>query len=111
MKYRIVYSPLPYKTKFSYYVCPLCEKLIGENFAENRGRLPWPVEQGVITSQFGMQNHPILKYVTEDNPGIEITSSGKTIVRSIFKGEVARVFTIPGANMTVIVRHGKYYIA
>ena len=32
MKYRIVYSPLPYKTKFSYYVCPLCEKLIGENW-------------------------------------------------------------------------------
>ena len=84
------------------------QKLIGENFAENRGRLPWPVERGIITSQFGIQKHPVLKYVTENNIGIEITSSGKTSVRSIFKGEVARVFSVQGANMIVIIRHGKY---
>jgi septal ring factor EnvC (AmiA/AmiB activator) len=84
------------------------QKLIGENFAENKGRLPWPVEKGIITSQFGLQKHPVLKYVTENNPGIEITSLGKTEVRSVFKGEVARVFSIPGANWTVIIRHGKY---
>lgn len=84
------------------------QKLIGENFAENKGRLPWPVEKGIVTSQFGIQKHPVLKYVTEDNPGIEITSLGKTPVRSIFKGEVARVFAVQGANMIVIIRHGKY---
>jgi len=84
------------------------QKLIGENFGENKGRLPWPVEKGIITSQFGLQKHPVLKYVTENNPGIEITSLGKTAVRSIFKGEVAKVFSIQGANWTVIIRHGKY---
>jgi septal ring factor EnvC (AmiA/AmiB activator) len=84
------------------------QKLIGENFAENKGRLPWPVDKGIITSQFGFQKHPVLKYVTENNIGIEITSLGKTSARSIFKGEVARVFSIPGANSTVIIRHGKY---
>jgi septal ring factor EnvC (AmiA/AmiB activator) len=84
------------------------QKLIGENFAENRGRLPWPVEKGIITSQFGIQKNPVLKYVTENNIGIEITSLGQTIVRSIFKGEVAKVFSIPGANMTIIIRHGKF---
>jgi septal ring factor EnvC (AmiA/AmiB activator) len=84
------------------------QKLIGENFVENKGRLPWPVERGIITSQFGVQKHPVLKYVTENNIGIEITSLGKTTVRSIFKGEVAKVFTIRGANMTVIIRHGRY---
>lgn len=84
------------------------QKLIGENFAENKGRLPWPVEKGIITSQFGIQKHPVLKYVTENNIGIEITSLGKTSVRSIFKGEVATVFLIKGANNTVIIRHGKY---
>jgi murein hydrolase activator len=82
--------------------------LIGKDFIENKGRLPWPVERGVITSQFGVQKHPVLPYVTEDNPGIEITSSGKTIVRSIFKGTVTRVFPISGANMAIIIRHGKY---
>jgi len=84
------------------------QKLIGENFAENKGRLPWPVEKGIITSQFGLQKHPVLKYVTENNIGIEITSLGKTAVRSIFKGEVTSVLSIKGANMTVIIRHGKY---
>jgi septal ring factor EnvC (AmiA/AmiB activator) len=84
------------------------QKLIGENFVENKGRLPWPVEKGIITSQFGIQKHPVLKYVTENNIGIEITSLGKTAVRSIFKGEVVRVFPITGANMAVIIRHGKY---
>lgn len=84
------------------------QKIIGENFVENKGRLPWPVEKGIITSQFGIQKHPVLKYVTENNIGIEITSLGKTAVRSVFKGEVANVFSIRGANMAVIIRHGKY---
>jgi septal ring factor EnvC (AmiA/AmiB activator) len=84
------------------------QKLIGENFSENKGRLPWPVEKGIITSQFGIQKHPVLKYVTENNIGIEITSMGSTVVRSIFKGEVVKVFPIKGANGTIIIRHGKY---
>jgi septal ring factor EnvC (AmiA/AmiB activator) len=83
-------------------------KLIGESFGENRGRLPWPVDKGIITSHFGLQQHPVLKHVTEDNIGIEITSSGDTKVRSVYRGEVVRVFAISGANMAVIVRHGKY---
>jgi septal ring factor EnvC (AmiA/AmiB activator) len=84
------------------------QKLIGENFAENMGRLPWPVERGIITSHFGIQKHPVLKYLTEDNIGVEITSSGKMKARCVFQGEVVKVFPISGANMTVIVRHGKF---
>ena len=84
------------------------QKLIGENFMDNRGRLPWPVERGVITSHFGTHQHPILKYVTEKNDGIDITSTIKTKARSIFKGEVTAISAIEGANMTVIVKHGKY---
>jgi murein hydrolase activator len=84
------------------------QKLIGENFADNKSRLPWPVEKGIITSQFGEQKHPILTYVTENNIGIEITSYGKTAVRSIFKGQVVRVFAFPGENWGVMIKHGKY---
>lgn len=84
-------------------------KLIGDNFAENKGRLPWPVEKGIITGKFGLQKHPVLAYVDEVNPGIEITNTGKTIVRAVFKGQVVRVFAIPGANMSIIVKHGRYF--
>jgi len=84
-------------------------KLISDNFQENKGRLPWPVERGVITSHFGVHNHPVLKYVKENNNDIEITSSGPEADRAVFKGTVARIFSIPGANMSLIVRHGRYY--
>ncbi len=83
-------------------------KIIGESFGENRGRLPWPVDKGIITSHFGLQKHPVLKNVTEDNIGIELTSGGATKAKAVFKGEVVRVFAISGANMAVIIRHGKY---
>jgi septal ring factor EnvC (AmiA/AmiB activator) len=85
------------------------QKLIGDNFLDNKGRLPWPVERGVITAHFGIHQHPILKYVTEKNDGIDITSSGRAKARSIFKGEVTAITAISGANMTVILKHGKYF--
>jgi murein hydrolase activator len=84
------------------------QRLISENFFENKGRLPWPVEKGIITSHFGIQQHPVLKYVTEKNIGVEITSSGQVAVRSVFQGVIAKIFSIQGSNTTVIIRHGKY---
>lgn len=85
------------------------QKLIGDNFVENKGRLPWPVEEGIVTGHFGIHKNAVLKYVEENNIDIEITSSGKVSCRSVFQGEVANVFAIQGANMTIIIRHGKYF--
>jgi septal ring factor EnvC (AmiA/AmiB activator) len=85
------------------------QKITGDSFGENKGRLPWPVNKGIITGHFGIQQHPVLKYLTEENIGIEITGAGKIGVRSVFQGEVMRVFAISGVNMTVIIRHGKYF--
>jgi len=85
------------------------QKLVSDNFFENKGRLTWPVEKGLVTSHFGIHNHPVLKYVKENNSDIEITSSGKTHVRSIFNGTVAKVFSIQGLNMSIIIKHGRYF--
>lgn len=84
------------------------ERLVGENFIENKGRLPWPVERGIITAHFGVHQHPVLKYVSEENKGIEITSNGNINARSVFKGEVSAISAISGANITVIIRHGNF---
>lgn len=84
-------------------------KLISANFEGNKGRLPWPVEKGIITSQFGLQQHKELAFVKQNNPGIEITSTGKVKVRCVFTGEVARVLTMSGENMAIIVKHGNYF--
>ena len=84
------------------------DKLLSGDFAKNAGKLPWPVERGVITSRFGEHDHPVLKNIRVKNNGIDITTSKGSIARSIYKGVVSRVVGIPGGNMAVIVRHGEY---
>lgn len=81
-------------------------KIISGNFERNKGRLPWPVERGVISESFG--NHELMKGVTVRNNGIDFTTPHGGKARSVFEGEVSRVIAIPGGNMAVIIRHGKY---
>ncbi len=84
------------------------QKLISSDFNKNRGRLPWPSEQGVLTGKYGDQNHPVLKGVKIRNNGIDINTVPGTEIRSIFDGEVTKVIAILGANYTVIIKHGEY---
>jgi murein hydrolase activator len=84
------------------------QKLVGDNFAQNKKRLPWPVERGVITEHFGINQHPVLANVQTRNNGISIATEAGAKVRAIFNGEVSRVFGIAGGNTAVIIRHGKY---
>jgi len=84
------------------------QKLIGDGFAQNIKRLPWPVERGIITEHFGIHRHPILTNVQIKNNGINIATEIGAKVRSVFNGEVSRVFGISGGNSAVIIRHGKY---
>ena len=84
------------------------EKIIGDDFERNRGKLPWPVDVGVITSQFGIHDHPVFKGTKVDNIGIENTSGQRVAARAIFKGKVMSVFGISGGNMAIIIRHGNY---
>ncbi len=84
------------------------QKLISDNFAQNKSRLPWPVERGVITEHFGIHQHPVLSNVKINNNGINIATETGSKVRAIFSGEVSRVFGITGGNTAVIIRHGSY---
>ena len=84
------------------------EKLISEDFAKNRGKLPWPVEQGFVSEKFGINVHPVFKQVKLNNAGITITTSRNADVRAVFKGVVTEIMFIPGDNNVVIVRHGNY---
>ncbi len=84
------------------------EKLVGEDFSKNKGKLPWPVERGVITGQYGVHDHPVIKGAKINNIGIEITSGTKEVARAVFKGRVMSVFGISGGNMAVIIRHGNF---
>jgi len=81
---------------------------IGRSFEANRGRLPWPVDNGSITERFGRNYHPTLSGVEWNNNGIDITCNRGSRVRSVFEGEVTTVFSVPGAGKVVIIKHGAY---
>ncbi|MBR2194826.1 MAG: peptidoglycan DD-metalloendopeptidase family protein [Salinivirgaceae bacterium] len=84
------------------------EKKLADNFANNKNKLPWPTERGVITGCFGENPHPVLKGIMVRNDGIDISTTDGSYIRSVFDGVVTRVFVIPGAHTTVIIRHGNY---
>lgn len=84
------------------------QKLVGDNFAQNKRKLPWPVERGIIIEHFGIHQHPVLTNVQIKNNGINIATEIGSKVRAVFNGEVSRVFGISGGNTAVIIRHGKY---
>jgi septal ring factor EnvC (AmiA/AmiB activator) len=84
------------------------QELIGKDFRINRGKLPWPVDKGIITVGFGKQEIPGLRGSSVQNNGIDITSAPGTEVRAVFEGEVSKVFAILGANYTVLIRHGEF---
>ena len=84
------------------------QQLLSGGFEKNQGRLPWPVERGIIVGRFGVHAHPVLKHVTTDNKGIYFQTTPQSDARAVFDGEVTQRFSIPGSNYTVIVRHGNY---
>ncbi len=81
---------------------------LNQTFANNKGKLPWPVIQGIITEGFGPHEHPTIKNFIYVNNGVNISTGKGSLARCIFQGEVTGVTSIPGVGKLVIVRHGEY---
>lgn len=84
------------------------ETLLSEDFEKNKGKLPWPVTQGIISEKFGIKVHPVYKRVKIENIGISITTLKNADIRSVFNGVVVEILFMPGFNNVIIVRHGSY---
>lgn len=84
------------------------EKVLGEKFWQNKGKLPWPTPTGFVSQKFGQHAHPVLKHVRVNNDGVDITTKPQSLCRSVFKGEVTHILSMPGLNMVVIITHGSY---
>ncbi len=82
---------------------------LNEAFEKERGRLPWPVSNGFVSSKFGVHRHPTLKRVTQNNPGIDIQTSVDAEVRSVFPGKVLGIVSIEGMGNSIIIQHGNYF--
>ena len=83
-------------------------KLLAADFTKNKGKLPWPVKNGLVVKRFGNTRHPQLPNVTTYCSGVEITTEKNAKARAIFKGEVMEIQKIKGASNAVFIQHGNY---
>lgn len=81
---------------------------MSSDFANNRGKLPWPVSKGSIVQGFGEGKHPVLNIIV-NNDGVDIATNKGSNAKAVFDGEVTQVVSIPGGNRTVLLRHGSYF--
>jgi septal ring factor EnvC (AmiA/AmiB activator) len=79
---------------------------IASRFEARKGALSWPAS-GPISEPFGTRVHPV--YQTETlNPGVEIDTESGAVVKSVFEGQVTRIFFLPGYGTCVTIRHGSF---
>lgn len=100
--------PAPATTDTKSALSPEMLKL-SNDFESNRGKLPWPVDNGFISESFGLHAHPTLKGVKTFNNGLNIATNKGSAVRVIFKGIVKAIFSVPGMEKVVLINHGEYY--
>lgn len=81
--------------------------IVSDNFEKNRGRLPWPVSEGVVKTPFGTYGIEGTT-IRGNNPGITIETASGASVKAVFGGDVSSVFDIEGVSV-VLIRHGKYF--
>jgi murein hydrolase activator len=80
---------------------------LSSDFLGNRGHLPWPVANGVIT--LGMGKHTE-HGITSESDGVEIKTNEGAPVRVVFDGKVQAVENVYGTYL-VVVNHGAYFTA
>jgi len=83
--------------------------IIKTNFELDKGKIEWPVNYGIIVGKYGLQKHKILKNVTINNYGIDISVQENSDALAIYNGEVKKIFLVTGYNTGVIINHGEYY--
>jgi len=82
---------------------------LSNEFAANKGKLPWPVE-GTIVERFGKHNHPVYQNVQlPQNNGVTLVVRRGATVKAVFNGTVSQIVVLPGYNQCVLVNHGAYF--
>lgn len=94
-------------TPKSYLDLNAADVTLNAEFARNKGKLPWPVDNGFTSIHFGTYEIEGTK-LKGDNPGITVSTPAGATVKAVFDGEVAAVANL-GDGMMVTIRHGKYF--
>ena len=82
---------------------------LSNEFAANKGHLPWPVD-GTVVESFGKHNHPVYTNVEmPQNNGVTISVPRGAKAKAVFNGKVTQIVVLPGFNQCVLVSHGAYF--
>ena len=85
------------------------EVALSSSFSSNKGKLPWPVDDGYVSVPYGTYSVPGTS-LKGYNSGITIsTPSPGTSVKAVFDGEVLSVFNLGDGTMAVMLSHGKFF--
>lgn len=84
------------------------DKILADNFVSSKGKLPWPVEKGVVKLRYGKQPHPVVKTVMIQSNGVRIATEEHAPIRAVFNGKVLAVQAIKHGNLSVLIQHGNY---
>lgn len=95
-------------TSSSVYKLTPAGAALAKDFEKNKGKLPWPVERGLLTMRYGVNKSHINANLKVVSNGIRIETEEGADAKSIFDGEVVQITLIRGANKMVLVRHGNY---
>ena len=87
------------------------EKKLALSFIDNKGKLPWPTERGIVVRKYGKQKHPTLAGITIQSNGVYVATEKEAMARSIFDGTVLSIQLLPGRKKMVLVQHGNYISA
>jgi len=82
---------------------------LSSNFTANKGKLPWPMEKGIIVSSFGIQKNKAIAGIETKNNGIDFSTEPGQKCRVVFDGVISRIFFIKGKGKAVLVNHGNYF--
>jgi septal ring factor EnvC (AmiA/AmiB activator) len=79
---------------------------LSADFLDNRGKLPYPVSNGVIVEQFGEHTYGV--NVKVQNDGVDIKTNEGASIRAVFSGVVRAVMNLSGTK-TVMIMHADYF--
>ena len=95
-------------TKKNEFVLSPEAKALAAKFELNKGKLPWPLDQGLITRRFGKQPHPTFPGITINSTGLHlVTQKGKSAA-AIFNGKILNVLVTSEGRKNVLIQHGNY---
>ena len=83
-------------------------KALAKRFEQNKGKLPWPVTNGLVIRRFGTQPHPTLGGITITSSGLHIATNKNTYAKSVFNGKVLAIQLHSGGKKAVLIQHGNY---